>query len=256
MFRTIRSEKKILAIDFFDVQNYLDLNEIYLGGNVTALLELRKNSLSKETVDQFRKTCLAFFTESVKQLTERFPFDKRNQIKSLSFLNPDTILNPKLKQRKPSIANLGTLFPVLCPQDLTELDREWRLLRNLKLPFTCEDNVRVDEFWCYISRITKGDGSKMFPLLATFTEVLLCLPRSSANVERLFSSINMMKTHVRNQFNTKTLTGLLFTKNDLETPCFDVKLTDDYKQLFTTNMYDFKKKEKTSHLVESSDSDN
>lgn len=56
----------------------------------------------------------------------------------------------------------------------------------------------------------------MFPLLAEFTQKLLMLPHSSANVERLFSSINLMKTNIRNKLSTDTLSGLLHTKGGLK----------------------------------------
>lgn len=56
----------------------------------------------------------------------------------------------------------------------------------------------------------------MFPLLTQFVQNLLILPHSSANVERLFSAINLMKTNIRNRLQTDTLTGLLYTKSGLK----------------------------------------
>lgn len=42
---------------------------------------------------------------------------------------------------------------------------------------------------------------------------MLILPHSSECVERLFSSINLIKTKLRNQLFTETLTGILYSKS-------------------------------------------
>lgn len=76
----------------------------------------------------------------------------------------------------------------------------------------------------------------MFPLLAQFVQNLLTLPHSSANVERLFSSINLMKTKIRNRLTTDTLTGLLFTKSGLKT---NSEPTQEHIQYFHKHMYTF-----------------
>ncbi|CAB3232275.1 unnamed protein product [Arctia plantaginis] len=45
----------------------------------------------------------------------------------------------------------------LCPTNLTELDREWRTLRNTNLPFQEDQLIKADEFWRHISKIRKGE---------------------------------------------------------------------------------------------------
>ncbi|GBP63182.1 Gonadal protein gdl [Eumeta japonica] len=111
------------------------------------------------------------------------------------------------------------LIPIvdgLCPENITELDREWRLLRNMPFNFT-EKNVdpTPEEFWKHVSSIKKGDQSPMFPLLCEFIRKLLALPHSSANVERLFSAINNMKTCQRKRICTETLEGLLLEIHEM-----------------------------------------
>ncbi|KRG07383.1 uncharacterized protein Dmoj_GI26109 [Drosophila mojavensis] len=128
-------------------------------------------------------------------------------MKSLHFFNPATILNNSLKAKLPSIAHLGQMFPGLCSQDMTELDREWRLLRNMKFPFKEEEAVPPEDFWRYVSNVKNGNSTQ-----TELTQNLLVLPHSSANVERLFSEINLIKTNNRNKLDTETLKGLLHTK--------------------------------------------
>nr|CAI5823267.1 unnamed protein product [Callosobruchus analis] len=79
-------ETKILNIDFENTENHLPLEDLYLGGNVTALMVLKRNSLE-------------LYIESVKQIKYRVPVEdeQRQRMKNLRFLSPDTLLDPNLK---------------------------------------------------------------------------------------------------------------------------------------------------------------
>lgn len=57
-----------------------------------------------------------------------------------------------------------------------------------------------------------GDETAMFPILSSFAFNILSLRHSSANVEKIFSAINLMKTKERNKLNTESITGLLHAK--------------------------------------------
>ncbi|CAH0397053.1 unnamed protein product [Chilo suppressalis] len=52
----------------------------------------------------------------------------------------------------------------------------------------------------------------MFPLLSNFVFNILSLPHSSANVERIFTHINLLKTIQRNRLSTESITSLLHSK--------------------------------------------
>lgn len=130
-------ETKILNIDFEKTEKHLPPEDTYLGGNVAALIIMNKNSIHPDQIRQLRQKCLEFYIESLNQIKNRFPFEDehRQRLKNLRFLNPDILLDSNLKRSVPSIAHLGQMFPGLCPTNLTELDREWRTLRNINLPF-------------------------------------------------------------------------------------------------------------------------
>lgn len=90
--------------------------------------------------------------------------------------------------------------------------------------------------------INPADGSFLYPQLSKFMTSLLSLPHSSAAVERIFSSINIIKTKQRNQLSTDTIEGLLYTKYWIgSTPCFELELNSSIlKNMNTKAMYDFK----------------
>lgn len=47
----------------------------------------------------------------------------------------------------------------------------------------------------------------------------MCLPHSNADCERVFSTINLIKTKVRNELVTKTTNGLLLAKQRVSSNC-------------------------------------
>lgn len=171
-------ETKILNLEYENKQNHVPIEEIYLGGNVISLL-LKPDFVARMKeieIVQFKEKCILFYMESVKQIKQRFCFNEKQRLKCLKFMNPKHIIE---KHAVTTIAHLGVQFPGklniinvvhsrfffiyitflflrLCPENMTELDREWRLLRNMSFHFT-EKNVdpTLEEFWKHVSSIKK-----------------------------------------------------------------------------------------------------
>ncbi|KAG5895941.1 hypothetical protein JTB14_016343 [Gonioctena quinquepunctata] len=151
-------------------------------------------------------------------------------------LNPKANLDPGIKKKFPSIADLHYFFPKICPNNITELDREWRMLRNVDLSFDQNKIPDVIDFWKHVHELRNGDESQTFPTLCELVKKLLCLPHSSATVERLFSAINIMKTKLRNRISTTTIKGVLHTKSEI-TDCYSFEATERHMEKFNKNMY-------------------
>ncbi|CAG5019967.1 unnamed protein product [Parnassius apollo] len=139
-------------------------------------------------------------------------------------LNPTAILEPEIKKKFTSIADLLYYFPKICPNNITELDREWRMLRNVDFSFNQNKTPDIIDFWKHVQELRNGDESQTFPTLCELVNKLLCLPHSSAAVERLFSAINIMKTKLRNRISTTTIKGVLHTKSEI-TDCYSFEAT-------------------------------
>lgn len=113
---------------------------------------------------------------------------------------------------------------------MQEVDTEWRLLQNTDLrDFNFTDETDVVDFWSTISKIKSATGENEFGKLSTFVFNLLCLPHSTANVERIFSAINLNRTKLRNRLKTETLEGLLYTKSLVlnSGKCYDFNISPD-----------------------------
>lgn len=76
------------------------------------------------------------------------------------------------------------------------------------------NNLNISEFWRKFSDMKYSDESLMFPTLCIFIFNIMCLPHSSATVERVFSVINLNKTKIRNKLSTET--DILHTKTLLK----------------------------------------
>ena len=120
---------------------------------------------------------------------------------------------------------------------------KWRLLASSLSTLDVNSDMSPEIFWSKVGSLRQMDNNLMFPNLSKFMQSVLCLPHSSATVERVFSAINRMKTKTRNRLSTETLTGLLHTKQLIKgKSCFDFTVTKPLlKRVRTGSMYDQKK---------------
>ncbi|KAG5865962.1 hypothetical protein JTB14_012191 [Gonioctena quinquepunctata] len=162
-------ETKILNLDFSSEKEHLPLQHIYVGGMVPNLIS-RKREIGEQEEEQlknFYMKCKELYIEAEKQILKRFPFDDKDRqaLKCLKMLNPKTILDPGINKKFPSIADLHYFFPKICPNNITELDREWRMLRNVDLSFDRHKIPDIIDFWKHVHGLRNGDESQTFPTL-------------------------------------------------------------------------------------------
>lgn len=102
------------------------------------------------------------------------------------------------------------------------------------------------KFWVEVKKSKTGDGTPLFPDLAEFMLSLLGLPHSSAAAERVFSSINRMKTKTRNRLTTTTISGLLHTRRLMnERNCYDMEVTSSLTSKMNSDIYKSNDREDT-----------
>ncbi|KAL3175759.1 hypothetical protein MRX96_000946 [Rhipicephalus microplus] len=210
-------------VQYKDPAKFLPLEGIYLGAKPTAALSGGTHGLNDDQIHNFRLRCLEFFIEAARQIYLRFPL-KSHQLKNLRVLDPKVVMGKTI----PSIAPLAVSFPLIVREnEVNELDREWRLLRNMDL--SEHAGLTASQFWHAVSQMRKGDGSQEFPLLSAFMKNILCLPHSSAAVERVFSQVNLLKTKQRNRLSTDALCGLLHAKRTLtDSSCYTFQITPSH----------------------------
>lgn len=79
---------------------------------------------------------------------------------------------------------------------------------------TSETLSEAEEFFTFfyeLDEMADLQRNYLFKVLREFTRCVLSLPHSSANCERQFSKINLIKTKDRNRLITNTLNGILYS---------------------------------------------
>ena len=155
-------------------------------------------------MQHFLKCVQQFYIEAATQIRMHFPISDPI-IKMLQVLDPSIGSTFSL----PSLVPLASRFSNLVPESqLQQLDTEWRRLSLADLPFDKSD-MDPEEFWSKLDDLTDGLGNSQFSNLCQFMHHLMALPHSNADVEHIFSSVNIIKTRLRNRMKTSTLNLLL-----------------------------------------------
>jgi len=220
----------VSKLQYRNPSNFLPSEEIYLG-SVCAVAFSKENNFSNQEKYEFFTNCLNFYIECSHQIYKRFPFNSEH----MKLLKSITVLDPKNIKKTISVAPIVANFPKL-NINMNDIDREWRLLRNHNLDF----NLELMEFWKTVKDLKNGDNLEEFSTLNSFVSYVLTLPHSSASVERLFSSINLNKTKIRNRISTDTMTGILHSKNLLITQaqhCYEFNVSPDMVCKHSYKMY-------------------
>ena len=194
----------------------LPLFSMSMGKDVSNFLTKPEIINMKREVMGFLEHVQLFYVEAATQIKQRFPIDDPI-IKCLGFLNPDTLHSTKVAD----VLQIASKFPnVVSIEDLRKLDDEWRELQFIDrsdLPEYSGHRVDVGTFWGSVGNIRDGSGGLRFPTVGKLTKSLLSIPHSNADVERIFSHVNLIKVKQRNQLKTSTLDALLMVKQGL--PC-------------------------------------
>ena len=101
------------------------------------------------------------------------------------------------------------------------MDLEWREFQHTDLPECSSESFPVDKFWKKIGDMKKVDGTLKFFVLSELMKSLLVLPHSSADAERVFSQLTLIKTKQRNRIGNDLLNSLLTVKCNMCTTCYN-----------------------------------
>lgn len=100
--------------------------------------------------------------------------------------------------------------------------------------------MEPEEFWGKLSKVKDGAGNSQFKVLCNFMFSLLSLPHANVDVERIFSSVNLIKTKTRNRLTTATVQSLLIAKDGVKSNggCVRFSPTSDLMdKLNSTDLY-------------------
>lgn len=200
-----------------------------------ANLLIDKSSLNKvvqSDVDLVRAQCIAFITNLIYSLRKRLP----TNIKILRQINIIAV-EKALAVIKPSISPIMQEFGYE-QSFITSAEMQWK---NLPLvEWTMKDST--SSFWAEVYYFKDAGGNNPFKELASFALHLLALPFSNAEVERVFSQLNLVKNKVRNRMEGNMINAIIMIRSCLSTLkkcCSTITITDEIvKEIGTLSIYD------------------
>ncbi|KAK4324650.1 hypothetical protein Pmani_004732 [Petrolisthes manimaculis] len=209
------------------LQNHLDPHP-YLGYEFEKEMQHCKIPQERE----IRERCIQFVVELAEQLRQRLPDNVKVQ-KKMSLLSVNECLN----QIKPGILELAQMF-VTNEEILTRIDFQWKKIHYM----SWNQTSNTLDLWAEIASYRDASGENTFCDLSDLALTILSLPHSNANVERVFSHMNIVKSKLRTRLNLKSLNAILTIRYGLRrhgSSCHTYKLPQEVlKKIGTLRAYE------------------
>lgn len=204
------------------------------------------NGFSDSLKLSFQLVCMKFYQKAFSECLRRFPLNEF--LKNLRFVNPHVALNIA------SECDLGSVVDrIQC--DKEECVRQFNLIRSYFNENEMNDFPKeILPFWMYLKNVRNFNDVFVFKSISELALTVLTLPHGNADVERIFSFLNDIKTKKRNRMSTSMLKVILTIKLDTFSKnkcCSEYVFNDRFYQKFNQYMYDHKNKPTdTSHMSE------
>lgn len=196
-------------MDHANPRYILENEKIYLGVLATSSLLEIKDEADRQELNTFFNSSINFYIELVTDIKKRFTF-KEPVFQVVNVVNPVVAQLFEIK----SLVHVVSMFPILKQHiNLQDLDNEWRehaLLEDI------DKNKSAEDYWAQIFSLKNAAGIPRFKNLEIVINFLLILPFSNASVERIFSTLNNIKSENRNKLGRDSLVAILHTKGGVK----------------------------------------
>ncbi|XP_032589126.2 uncharacterized protein LOC116804664 isoform X1 [Drosophila mojavensis] len=150
-----------------------------------------------------RECCTNFIIELVKQLKQRLP-DNFEILRQTDIFAVENVL----KFKQPHIVAILEFFKI---SKIADVERQYADVRLC----TWQNTENTLAFWLEVLAYRDSAGNQRFYELASVAVQILSLPWSNADVERVFSQVNLVKSKLRNGMNLNTLNSILSVRYGL-----------------------------------------
>ncbi|XP_053954724.1 uncharacterized protein LOC128860940 [Anastrepha ludens] len=190
---------------------------------------------------EIRKICMEFVKELIIQLRERLP----DNIEIMQLVNLFSVQNMLKVSKSKEIFKVLEYFEC---KNIENIQLQIEKINFIKWEFV-ED---TSKFWTEVIKYKDAGNNNPFSDLAEFALKILSLPWSNAEVERIFSQMNIVKSKLRNAMSLKTLNAIMYIRYGLERHgkcCHNYVLPNEYLSQITSS-------EKYSDVCEADELDN
>lgn len=179
----------------------------------------KESKLPNEKETSLRKRCISFAVKLCNELRCRLP-DNIKVLKKMSLFSPSECL----RAIKEPIVDVAEVLGYT-PEQIEKVESQWRNLSYVKW----HDNQSTVSLWTEVGRYRDASDINPFQELYDLAISILSLPHSNAEVERLFSQLNIVKSKLRNRLNTTSVSALLTVRcglRRLEKCCYSYELPE------------------------------
>lgn len=256
-------------IDRTAISEINPLNEFYflpkcnMYLEISVMQEISKDEIkgNKELLNDFYMRVQQFLSTACSQVKKRYNFEDE-LLNKLHYFCPKNAVSNKFRENHP------TLLPILQISErflLTKddtgyqaIDDQWRSLPSIIENINVDINMeKIDKFWAALLTYKSSLNEEVFRELSDYVLSLLSIPHSNAECERKFSSVNLIKTKLRNKMITATLNGTLLASQHVKDAgsCFKFEPSKNMRLALGQNMYDHKNKVLNSKEVNETEYD-
>ncbi|XP_046869672.1 uncharacterized protein LOC124462142 [Drosophila willistoni] len=234
----IAPDKSVDCINDDGFEKYVT-RDLYLGYAFEK--HIKSVSISNDEEKSIRESCTNFVVDLVKQLKQRLP-DNFKILKQADAFAVENILKTKKKNIIPILEFFGI-------PNIDEIERQYNELTLISWENT-EDTIK---FWVEVLNYRDSGGNNRFSKLSSVALEIHSLPWSNAEVERVFSQVNLIKNKIRNRMNVDTLNSILTIRSGLSRHnkcCFDYKVSSIcLKSIENVEQLDNEPKQSVDNLI-------
>mgnify|MGYP002224294721 CR=1 FL=1 len=212
------------------IEGHLDPKP-YLGFDFESAVNEHRHSITTDIEYNIRQRCIKFTVKLTDELRSRLPHNL-NIMKMTNMFS----VGETLKVLKPSIVDIARNLGV----DSSNMDllvTQWKNITYTKWINTSN----TIEFWVEVDKYRNASEENPYQELVSLAFSILSLPYSNADIEHVFSQVNIVKSKSRNRMMTQTLNAILLIRFGLRRTnycCHSYKLpTSVLKTIGTSATY-------------------
>ncbi|KAK6490362.1 hypothetical protein HHUSO_G4876 [Huso huso] len=239
----------VCEVEFKDKQNQVADHKLNIGWTTRTTSTLNclheVGEISQYQVDNFHKAVRAFFVAAVDYAFEKLPF-KEPVLEHSQFIDFQQKMDCDVNEALYFVYRFSHLLPYGDPKEQDKLSDEfldYQLMEEKDIPRSIWEQAvsrvseqevyhRMDKVWAHMATIKSPvTGMPKLPRLSKVAQLILTLPHSNADAERVFSMIGLNKTDTRNALALEgTLSSIITIKmSGMEPNCFKYELSAEIK---------------------------
>nr|XP_043872485.1 uncharacterized protein LOC122761339 isoform X2 [Solea senegalensis] len=192
--------RQVHDIHYKDPLNQLPGEKLDVGFTTRATLNrlLEAGDLTPQEVQQFQQASLAFLVRAVEYAINKLPL-KEALLQHAKFVDVQQRAECGVEDALYFVDRFHELLPFHGPREHNKVSEEFLEYQLMDIPMPQDPSTfDVEEFWGRMSSTkNKVTGLSQFARLSKIAELVLVLPHSSADAERVFSMVGLNETKTR-----------------------------------------------------------